>query len=69
MNYYTTVEYFDEATGEPVSREEVQKNYVTIKITTINVKYTESATTTRKSAIVRRTNQLRMEFPENVGTD
>jgi len=70
MNYYTTVEYFDEATGEPVSREEVQQFYNVIKTVTNNVKYTAEATTIKKSAIVRRSAQIKIEFPDyRKGTD
>jgi len=65
MKYYTTTEYFDEATGEPVSREEVQKNYLIIKTVKGNVNRTAEATTIRRIAIVRRSNQLRIEFPNS----
>jgi len=70
MNYYTTIEYFDEETGETVSREEVQQFYNVIKTVTNNVKYTAEATTIKKSAIVRRSAQIKIEFPDyRKGTD
>lgn len=69
MKFFTFTEYFDIENGETVKKEEVEKNYLIVKTIKNNAKVTADTTTIRRQVLVRRSKQLRIEFPSGEGTN